>query len=87
MLSDTVAVEATEPDAVPGSDTGSVTPTVNNAQGCTILGTSGANGLVGTSGNDVICSFGGDDTISGGARISSRNRRSARRRGAAGAVR
>ncbi|MFD3996026.1 calcium-binding protein [Streptomyces sp. NPDC058548] len=65
-LSDTVTVDAAESDTVPGNDTDSVSTTVNNAHGCTILGTSGANTLVGGNGNDVICAFGGNDTITAG---------------------
>ncbi|MDT9686772.1 hypothetical protein Q5762_00080 [Streptomyces sp. P9(2023)] len=65
-LTDTATADATEPDLTPGNDTESVTTTVNNAHGCTVLGTSGANNLVGTSGNDVLCSLGGNDTVSAG---------------------
>ncbi|MGW8365455.1 hypothetical protein ACWGK1_33525 [Streptomyces wedmorensis] len=65
-LTDTATADATETDPEPGNDTDNVTTTVNNANGCTILGTSGANHLVGTAGNDVICSFGGNDNISAG---------------------
>ncbi|MFE5711448.1 calcium-binding protein [Streptomyces sp. NPDC056501] len=65
-LTDTATVDAAETDPEPGNDTDSAATTVNNAHGCTILGTGSANNLVGTSGNDVICSFGGNDNISTG---------------------
>jgi Ca2+-binding RTX toxin-like protein len=32
---------------------------------CTIVGTSGNDGLIGTDGNDVICGLGGNDLIDG----------------------
>ncbi|MFG2029660.1 calcium-binding protein [Streptomyces sp. NPDC048825] len=62
-ISDTATVSATETDPVPGNNTAVATTTVNNAHGCTILGTSNADNLSGTSGNNVICAFGGNDTI------------------------
>ncbi|MEU0401486.1 calcium-binding protein [Streptomyces sp. NPDC006197] len=65
-LSDTATVDAAETDPTPGNDTATASTVVNNAHGCTILGTSGANNLAGTSGNDVICSFGGNDNVTGG---------------------
>ncbi|MFJ2932512.1 hypothetical protein ACIO8G_07065 [Streptomyces sp. NPDC087219] len=61
-LSDTVTVDAAESDTVPGNDTDSVSTTVNNAHGCTILGTSGANTLVGGNGADALDGGPGTDT-------------------------
>jgi Ca2+-binding RTX toxin-like protein len=37
----------------------------NDAQGCTITGTSGADILRGTPGHDVICGLGGNDALDG----------------------
>ncbi|HEU5469982.1 MAG TPA: hypothetical protein VFV67_04965 [Actinophytocola sp.] len=60
-------VSANESDPVSGNNSDAESTTVNNALGCTIIGTSGANTLTGTSGNDVICGLGGADTIDGGS--------------------
>ncbi|MEV4351403.1 CARDB domain-containing protein [Actinoplanes sp. NPDC049596] len=50
-------------DPVPADNTSVQTTTVNNTNGCTIVGTSGNNILVGGPGNDVICLLGGNDTV------------------------
>ncbi|WP_194282972.1 DUF11 domain-containing protein [Saccharothrix syringae] len=42
-----------------------VTTTVNNALGCTIVGTNGNDTITGTNSADVICALGGNDTING----------------------
>ncbi|MFC8450639.1 calcium-binding protein [Kitasatospora sp. NPDC057223] len=65
-VSDTATVSAAQSDPVPANNTARATATVNNAHGCTILGTRNADTLVGTSGNNVICAFGGNDSISAG---------------------
>ncbi len=65
-LTDTATVSATEPDPTPANNTASATTTVNNAHGCTIIGTPNADSLAGTNGNDVICGLGGNDNISAG---------------------
>ncbi|MFD0508614.1 hypothetical protein ACFQ0G_49030 [Streptomyces chiangmaiensis] len=62
-LSDTATIGATQPDPVPANNTATATTTVNNARGCTIVGTSGADTLAGGFSNDVICGLGGNDTI------------------------
>ncbi|MFD7443579.1 calcium-binding protein [Streptomyces sp. NPDC059909] len=62
-LSDTATVSAAESDPVPANNTATATTTVNNARGCTIVGTSGADTLNGGFNNDVICGLGGNDTI------------------------
>ncbi|HET9141547.1 hypothetical protein [Actinophytocola sp.] len=62
----TSTVSANESDPSSGNNTDAESTTVNNALGCTIIGTSGNNTLNGTSGNDVICGLGGNDTIDGG---------------------
>jgi len=58
-------VSAAETDPTPGDKADSESTIVNNAHGCTIVGTSGDDTLNGTYGNDVICGLGGDDTING----------------------
>ena len=65
-VSDTATVGATQSDPVPANNTVTATTTVNNAHGCTILGTGNVDNIVGTSGNNVICAFGGNDSISAG---------------------
>ncbi|MER7463030.1 calcium-binding protein [Streptomyces sp. NPDC097981] len=65
-LSDTATADAAEADPVPGNDSATATTTVNNAHGCTVIGTSGADRLTGGAGNDVICGLGGNDTIVAG---------------------
>ncbi|MDQ0312841.1 putative delta-60 repeat protein/putative repeat protein (TIGR01451 family) [Kitasatospora herbaricolor] len=65
-LSDRATVGAAQPDPVPADNSATATTTVNNAHGCTIIGTSGADNLFGTSGNNVICSLGGNDMVSAG---------------------
>ncbi|WP_405941017.1 calcium-binding protein [Streptomyces sp. NBC_00207] len=62
-LSDTATADAAEPDPVPGNDRATANTTVNNARGCTIIGTSGADTLNGGYFADVICGLGGNDTI------------------------
>ncbi|WP_405821563.1 calcium-binding protein [Streptomyces sp. NBC_01390] len=62
-LRNTVTAAATQSDPAPGNNTATATTTVNNARGCTIIGTSATETLTGTSGNDVICGLGGNDTI------------------------
>ncbi|MFC9672858.1 calcium-binding protein [Streptomyces sp. NPDC056949] len=62
-LSDKATVTATQTDPVPANNSATATSTVNNAHGCTITGTSGADTLTGGWGNDVICALGGNDTV------------------------
>jgi uncharacterized delta-60 repeat protein len=62
-LTERAAVTATQSDPVTANNTATVTTTVNNARGCTRIGTSGNDSITGTSGNDVICALGGDDTV------------------------
>ncbi|MET9609423.1 calcium-binding protein [Streptomyces sp. NPDC006512] len=62
-LSDTATADAAESDPVPGNDRATANTTVNNARGCTIIGTSGADTLNGGYFTDVICALGGNDTI------------------------
>ncbi|MEQ4720651.1 hypothetical protein [Nonomuraea sp. B19D2] len=66
-VSDTVTVSAAEPDPEPADNTATVTTTVDNAHGCTVIGTVDADSLGGTSGADVICALGGNDTITAGS--------------------
>ncbi|OKI12877.1 hypothetical protein A6A07_17270 [Streptomyces sp. CB03911] len=65
-LSDRATVGAAQPDPVPADNSATATTTVNNAHGCTIIGTGGADNLFGTSGNNVICSLGGNDMVTAG---------------------
>ncbi|MDH6496884.1 MULTISPECIES: DUF11 domain-containing protein [unclassified Streptomyces] len=62
-LTERASVTATQSDPVTANNTATVTTTVNNARGCTRIGTSGNDSITGTSGNDVICALGGDDTV------------------------
>ncbi|WP_406104487.1 calcium-binding protein [Streptomyces sp. NBC_01003] len=62
-LSDKATVTATQTDPVPADNSATATSTVNNAHGCTITGTSGADTLTGGWGNDVICALSGNDTV------------------------
>ncbi|MFD0071468.1 calcium-binding protein [Streptomyces sp. NPDC127166] len=65
-LTDTAGVSATQPDPVTTGNTATATTAVNNARGCTVIGTSGADTLNGGYANDVICGLGGNDTIRAG---------------------
>ncbi|WP_051836974.1 DUF11 domain-containing protein [Streptomyces sp. NRRL F-2580] len=65
-LSDRATAGATQTDPVPADNTATAVSTVNNARGCTIVGTSGADNLVGGFGNDVICALSGNDVIRAG---------------------
>ncbi|MFD9410945.1 calcium-binding protein [Streptomyces sp. NPDC059989] len=62
-LTDTATATAAQADPVPGNNTRSVTTTVSNTRGCTIVGTSGNDTLNGGYGNDVICALSGNDTV------------------------
>ncbi|WP_269661337.1 calcium-binding protein [Streptomyces cinnabarinus] len=62
-LTQRATVTATQSDPAATNNTVTVTTTVNNARGCTRIGTSGNDTITGTSGTDVICSLGGDDTV------------------------
>lgn len=62
-LTDRATVTATQTDPASGNNTATATTTVDNARGCTRIGTSGNDTITGTSGNDVICALGGDDTV------------------------
>lgn len=64
-LTNTARAAAAQTDPATGNNTATVTGTVNNSRGCTIIGTSGADTLNGTIGNDVICGLGGNDTLNG----------------------
>ncbi|MCX5008692.1 calcium-binding protein [Streptomyces sp. NBC_00638] len=62
-LTDRATVSATQTDPNAGNNAATATTTVNNARGCTRVGTSGNDTITGTYGNDVICALGGDDTV------------------------
>ncbi|MEV4352122.1 CARDB domain-containing protein [Actinoplanes sp. NPDC049596] len=72
----TAKVAGTLADPVAGNNTAVQNTVVDNAKGCTIIGTAGNNFLAGGAGNDVICllagndtvnSFGGNDVVYGGS--------------------
>ncbi|MFE1289783.1 calcium-binding protein [Streptomyces sp. NPDC058751] len=65
-LTDRATTGATQTDPNSGNNTATATTTVNNARGCTHIGTSGNDSITGTVGNDVICALGGDDTVNAG---------------------
>ncbi|MFD0373355.1 calcium-binding protein [Streptomyces sp. NPDC059071] len=62
-LTDTATASGSPQDPTPSDNTATATTSVNNARGCTIIGTSGTDTLTGGSANDVICGLGGNDTI------------------------
>ncbi|MET8752318.1 calcium-binding protein [Streptomyces sp. NPDC004667] len=62
-LTGTARVTATQPDPAAADNTAASTTSVNNAHGCTVIGTSGADTLNGGYSNDVICALGGNDTV------------------------
>ncbi|MEV7544198.1 calcium-binding protein [Streptomyces sp. NPDC089915] len=62
-LSDKATVSAAQTDPATANNTATAASTVNNAHGCTIIGTSGADTLNGGYGNDVICALSGNDTV------------------------
>ncbi|WP_308380028.1 calcium-binding protein [Streptomyces sp. ISL-43] len=61
-LTNTATVSSAD-DPILANNTATVTTTVDNAHGCTIVGTSRVDRLSGTGGRDVICALGGDDTV------------------------
>ncbi|MFJ8163605.1 calcium-binding protein [Streptomyces sp. NPDC096136] len=65
-LSDKATVSAAQSDPATANNTATAAGTVNNAHGCTIIGTSGADTLNGGFGNDVICALSGNDTVQAG---------------------
>ncbi|MGP4047634.1 calcium-binding protein [Streptomyces sp. 2A115] len=62
-LSDRATVTAAQTDPNSGNNSATATTTVNNARGCTRIGTSGNDVLNGGFGNDVICALSGDDSV------------------------
>ncbi|MGC0329816.1 putative delta-60 repeat protein/putative repeat protein (TIGR01451 family) [Streptomyces sp. SAI-170] len=62
-LTDRATVTSTTSDPTPGNNTATKTTTIDNARGCTRIGTSGNDTITGTSGTDVICALSGDDTV------------------------
>ncbi|MFJ5776034.1 calcium-binding protein [Streptomyces sp. NPDC093094] len=65
-LTDRATATTAQTDPNPGNNTATANTTVDNARGCTRIGTSGNDTVTGTSGADVICSLGGDDTVGAG---------------------
>jgi hypothetical protein len=62
----TATTSGDQTDNNTGNNTDAESTTVDNALGCTIIGTNGNDTLTGTNGADVICGLGGNDTINGG---------------------
>ncbi|MGW6710728.1 calcium-binding protein, partial [Streptomyces sp. NPDC054956] len=62
-LTNTATASAAQQDPAAGNNTATATTSVNNARGCTIIGTSGPDTLNGGYFNDVICALGGNDTV------------------------
>ncbi|WP_330264734.1 calcium-binding protein [Streptomyces griseorubiginosus] len=67
ILTERATATATQSDPATANNTATVATTVNNARGCTRIGTSGNDSITGTSGNDVICALSGDDTVNAGS--------------------
>ncbi|WP_406835353.1 calcium-binding protein [Streptomyces sp. AHU1] len=65
-LTDRATAGAAQTDPNSGNNTATATTAVDNARGCTRVGTSGNDTITGTGGNDVICALGGDDTVNAG---------------------
>ncbi|MFF5075549.1 CARDB domain-containing protein [Actinoplanes sp. NPDC000266] len=59
----TAKVTGAQADPAAANNTAVQNTTVNNANGCTIIGTAGNNFLAGGAGMDVICLLGGNDTV------------------------
>ncbi|MFI9152156.1 calcium-binding protein [Streptomyces sp. NPDC053367] len=66
-LTDRATVSSTTSDPVSGNNTATKTTTIDNARGCTRVGTSGNDTITGTSGADVICALSGDDVVNAGS--------------------
>ncbi|QFZ18682.1 DUF11 domain-containing protein [Saccharothrix syringae] len=60
-----VAGNSGQPDPDTSNNARQESTTVNNALGCTIVGTNGNDTITGTNSADVICALGGNDTING----------------------
>ncbi|MFE0648598.1 calcium-binding protein [Streptomyces sp. NPDC059534] len=65
-ITDTARATGSPQDLSPSDNTAVATTAANNARGCTIIGTSGADTLTGGYANDVICALGGNDTVRSG---------------------
>jgi YVTN family beta-propeller protein len=61
----TSTVSSTTTDTDPGNNTASATADITNADGCTLIGTPGADILTVTADNTVVCDLSGNDTING----------------------
>lgn len=62
-VTNTAVVSATQQDPSTANNTRAATTSVNNAHGCTVVGTVGADTLTGGYFTDVICGLGGNDTV------------------------
>ncbi|WP_306334094.1 CARDB domain-containing protein [Streptomyces sp. KL118A] len=73
-----VVATADQSDPDGGNNTADENTVVNNAHGCTLVGTNGNDAITGTKGRDIICDLadddyiyaaGGNDTLYGGAGV------------------
>ncbi|WP_017237409.1 CARDB domain-containing protein [Streptomyces sp. SS] len=65
-ITHTATATGSPQDPVGSDNTAVATTSVNNARGCTVIGTSGVDTLTGGYANDVICALGGNDTVRSG---------------------
>ncbi|MFB6843095.1 calcium-binding protein [Streptomyces sp. NPDC056361] len=65
-ITHTATATGSPQDPTASNNTAVATTPVNNARGCTIIGTSGVDTLTGGYANDVICALGGNDTVRAG---------------------
>ncbi|MFJ5829334.1 calcium-binding protein [Streptomyces sp. NPDC093089] len=65
-ITHTATASGSPQDPAAGNNMAVATTPVNNARGCTIIGTSNADTLTGGYANDVICALGGNDTVRAG---------------------
>ncbi|WP_030862032.1 DUF11 domain-containing protein [Streptomyces sp. NRRL F-2747] len=65
-VTNTAVASAAQPDPFTSDNTSARTTSANNAHGCTIIGTTGADTLTGGYFTDVICGLGGNDTVRAG---------------------
>ncbi|KOU22101.1 hypothetical protein ADK52_22375 [Streptomyces sp. WM6372] len=62
-VTSTAVASAAQQDPSTSNNTATTTTSANNAHGCTVIGTTGADTLNGGYFTDVICGLGGNDTV------------------------